>query len=91
METLVPWSAEAIEAALEEARGLVRSDGADLELIEVNEKAARIIMKLDVDNASCATGTCVMPGEILQRLVIDILVRHLPGELELQFVDPRRG
>lgn len=84
------WTTDIIASALAEARALVLSDGADLLLVEANEKAARIVMRLDVTNASCETGTCVMPGEILQRLVADILARHLPGELELEIIDPRR-
>lgn len=85
------WSAESVNAALEEARALVRSDGADLELVEANDKAARIVLRLDVTNASCATGACVMPGDMLEPLVAEAIARHLPGELELQILDPRRG
>lgn len=84
------WQTEAVDAALGEARALVRSDGADLHLVEANEKAARIVLRLDVSDASCATGTCVMPGEILRPLIAEALGRHLPGEFELQLIDPRR-
>ena len=79
-----------IDAALEDARSLVRSDGADLLLVEADAKAARIVLRLDVSDASCATGTCVMPGEMLEPLVFEALARHLPGEFELQLLDPRR-
>jgi hypothetical protein len=87
----VAWSNQAVDAALEEARALVRSDGADLELVEANEKAARIVLRLDVSNASCETGVCVMPGDILEPLVSEAIARHLPGEFELKILDPRRG
>jgi hypothetical protein len=85
------WRTETIDAALEEARALVRSDGADFELIEANEKAARIVLRLDVSNASCETGACVLPGAMLEPLVAEALGRHLPGEFELQIIDPRRA
>lgn len=85
------WQAETVDAALEEARALVRSDGADLELVEANEKAARIVLRLDVSNASCETGACVLPGAMLEPLVAEALGRHLTGEFELQIIDPRRG
>ena len=85
------WQAETVDAALEEARALVRSDGADLELVEANEKAARIVLRLDVSNASCETGTCVLPGAMLEPLVAEAIGRHIPGEFELKILDPRRG
>jgi Fe-S cluster biogenesis protein NfuA len=85
------WPAESVNAALEEARALVRSDGADLELVEANEKAARIVLRLDVTNASCETGACVMPGEILEPLVAEAIARHIAGEFELKILDPRRA
>jgi uncharacterized protein YjfI (DUF2170 family) len=85
------WQAETIDAALEEARALVRSDGADLHLVEANEKAARIVLRLDVGDASCATGACVMPGEMLEPLIAAALGRHLPGEFELRILDPRKA
>jgi Fe-S cluster biogenesis protein NfuA len=87
----VTWQVETIEAALEEARALVRSDGADFELVEANEKAARIVLRLDVSNASCETGTCVMPGAMLEPLVAEAIGRHVVGEFELQILDPRQG
>ena len=85
------WQAETIDAALEEARSLVRSDGADFELVEASEKAARIVLRLDVSNASCETGACVLPGEMLVPLVSEAIGRHLPGEFELQILDPRKA
>ena len=85
------WQTETIAGALEEARALVRSDGADLELVEANEKAARIVLRLDVSNASCATGACVMPGAMLEPLVAEAIARHIVGEFELQILDPRNG
>ena len=84
------WGKETIDAALEEARSLVRSDGADFELVEADEKIARIVLRLDVSNASCETGACVLPGEMLKPLVTEAIARHIPGEFELQILDPRQ-
>jgi hypothetical protein len=84
------WRTEIVDAALEDARSLVRSDGADFELVEANEKVARIVLRLDVSNASCETGACVLPGDMLQPLVAEAIARHIPGEFELQIVDPRQ-
>jgi hypothetical protein len=87
----VSWSKEVVDAALADARALVRSDGADFHLVEANEKTARVVLRLDVSDASCATGACVMPGAMLEPLVAEALARHLDGEFELQIVDPRKG
>lgn len=83
------WTTDRVSAALEEARALVRSDGADLRLIEANEKAARVTMQLELVDTTCATGTCIMPGEILERMIAEIFARHLADELELRILDPR--
>lgn len=85
----MPWPQHVIDAALADARALVRSDGADLELVEADAKASRIVLRLDVDDARCSTGSCVMPGEILRPLIADAIARHLHEEFELRLIDPR--
>lgn len=85
------WSAAQLDAALAEARALVRSDGADLELVEASAGASRIVLRLDLGSVGCATGRCVLPGAMLEPLVAEAIARHLPEELELRIIDPRRA
>ena len=85
------WTAAQLDAALADARALVRSDGADLELVEASPGAARIVLRLELGTADCATGSCVMPGAVLQPLIAEAIARHLPEELELRIIDPRRA
>ena len=83
------WTSELLEAALDEARALVRSDGADLLLVEADTATARVVLKLDVGDETCATGACVMPGEALRPMIADVLSRRLRGALDLRLIDPR--
>lgn len=83
------WTDEQIAAALDAARALVRSDGADLVLIAADARLARIELRLDVTGVHCDTGACVLPGDMLAPMIIAALARHLPGEFELRLDDPR--
>lgn len=83
------WTADAVAAALDAARALVRSDGADLVLVAADARAARIELRLDLDQAHCETGACVLPGEMLEPMIAAVMGRHLPGEFELRLIDPR--
>jgi Fe-S cluster biogenesis protein NfuA len=83
------WTAALLDAALDEARALVRSDGADLTLVEADPATARVVLRLEVGDETCATGSCVMPGDALRPLIADVLARRLRGALDLQLIDPR--
>jgi hypothetical protein len=83
------WTADDVAVALEAARGLVTSDGADLILVAADPRTARIELRLDVDGAHCETGACVLPGEMLQPLIAAALAATLDGEFELRLHDPR--
>jgi hypothetical protein len=85
----VEWTSDAVAAAVEDANTLVRSDGAALVLIGADARAARIELRLDVDDAQCASGACVLPREMLEPLIVAALRRHLPGEFELRLHDSR--
>lgn len=84
------WPPEQVDAALAAARALVRSDGADLTLVEADARTARVVLRLEIGAQECSTGSCVMPSPVLEVLLADAVARHLPGELELRLIDPRR-
>ena len=85
------WSQQAIEAGVEAARTVVRGDGADLILVKADEKRGRIELKLDVTNVNCDTGTCLLPGRMLEGMISAKLQEHLEGEFELRLEDPRQA
>ena len=83
------WTPEAIEAAVGAARVVVRGDGADLVLVNADEKRGEVTLRLDVTNLHCDNGTCLLPGRMLEGLIIAELQQHLDGEFELVLEDPR--
>jgi hypothetical protein len=84
------WSQQAIDAAVDAARSVVRGDGADLILVKADEKRARIDLKLDVTHLTCDDGTCLLPGRLLEPMIAAKLQEHLEGELEVHLEDPRQ-
>lgn len=83
------WTKQSIDDAVEAARSVVRGDGADLVLVEANEKRARIELCLDVSNLHCDNGACLLPGHLLEPMIMARLKDHVDGEFELRLQDPR--
>lgn len=81
--------AAAITAAVEETRSLLRSDGADLRILELDARAARLRLRVDLANVECEA--CVVPPEVLRTVIRSNLERSYPGELEILIEDPREG
>ena len=80
---------EAIHAAVEETRALLQSDGADLRIVEVDPRAARLRVAIDLSKVECQE--CVVPPEVLRIVIRQNLERSYPGELEIVIDDPREG
>jgi hypothetical protein len=80
---------DTVTAALDEVAVLLRSDGADLVLVEANPKTARIEVTLELRDAHCAE--CIVPPELLFEMVGAALGRQLREEFELVLRDPRTG
>jgi hypothetical protein len=78
---------DTVAAALDEVAVLLRSDGADLVLVEANPKTARIDVTLELRDAHCAE--CIVPPELLFEMVGAALGRHVREEFELVLRDPR--
>ncbi len=77
-----------VDVAVEEIAGLLRADGADLQLVDANAKTARIEVALDLSGVECLD--CVLAPEFLEQMIADTLGRHVRGEFELILRDPRR-
>ena len=78
---------EAIHAAVEETRSLLQSDGADLRIVEVDAKAARLRVAVDLSGVECQD--CVVPPEVLRTVIRSNIERGYAGELEILIDDPR--
>lgn len=75
--------------AVEEMRTLLQADGADLVVKELNVPAARLHLVVDLANVECLD--CVVPPEMLRRIIQDSITKKYPGELEILIDDPREA
>lgn len=80
---------EAVAETVDEMGALLRSDGADLRLVDADPKTARIEVALELEDAECED--CVLPPELLEQMISDALARRVRGEFELVLHDPRRA
>lgn len=82
-------AAQAIQSAVEEMQTLMRADGADLVVKELNVPAARLHLVVDLANVECLD--CVVPPDMLRRIIQDSIAKKYPGELEILIDDPREA
>ena len=76
---------DTLASALDEVRVLVRADGGDLVLTQI--EGSRVDLRLIVEGAECAE--CVMPREFLEQVALDILRRKVPAVGAVTIADPR--
>ncbi len=79
---------DAVRVAIDEVGRILRADGGDLVLVEVNPAALRVRLALRLDDVSCAE--CILPPDDLEQTIRLAIGRRVPGELELIVDDPRR-
>jgi Fe-S cluster biogenesis protein NfuA len=75
------------EVAVNDVRALVRPDGADFEVVSIDEAAGHVHLKLIMEGANCEE--CVMPVDILQQIARDVMSRQVPGVKTVTIDDPR--
>ena len=74
-----------ITPALDELRGLVQADGADMTVTSVD--GSTVNLQLVVETASCVE--CVMPREILEQVALNIFQRNGVDADPVVIDDPR--
>ncbi|MGQ0805032.1 MAG: NifU family protein [Actinomycetota bacterium] len=79
--------ADALATAVDEARAIVHADGADFELVSVDDDQGRVELRLVLIAAGCAE--CVMPQQFLEGVVLDILREAVPTVRAVRVDDPR--
>jgi hypothetical protein len=72
---------------LEPARAVLGADGVDLVLLGTEGGVATV--ELLVVDAECAD--CVLPRELLEPVVLDLLRPATPDLVEVRIVDPREA
>ncbi|MEL7208735.1 MAG: hypothetical protein AAGK32_11000 [Actinomycetota bacterium] len=72
---------------LEPARAVLAADGVDLALAGV--EGGVLTVELVVVDAECAE--CVLPRELLEPVVLDLLRPATPDLVEVRIIDPREG
>jgi Fe-S cluster biogenesis protein NfuA len=77
----------AIRPALDEARSLVQADGGDMQLVSLDETQGRLDLKLVLEGASCEE--CVLPRDLLEQIVLNMLQRQVPAVTAVHIDDPR--
>ena len=82
-----PGAAEAIQSAVAEMQALMRADGADLVVKDLNIPAARLHLVVDLTNVECLD--CIVPPDMLRRVIADAVAKKFPGEREIRVDDPR--
>ncbi|MBK7949300.1 MAG: hypothetical protein IPK00_11295 [Deltaproteobacteria bacterium] len=82
-------AATAIQSAVEEMQALMRADGADLVVKELNVPAARLHLVVDLANVECLD--CVVPPDMLRQVIQDAITKKYAGELEILIDDPREA
>jgi Fe-S cluster biogenesis protein NfuA len=66
---------------------MLRADGGDLVLVDVDPRAASIHLRLELAGVSCLE--CILPPDFLRQVISDGLHRKIPGEFDLRLDDPR--
>jgi hypothetical protein len=79
----------AVGVAIDEVARMLRADGADLEVVEIDPRTLRVRLALRYDDVLC--GECLLPPDELAATVEAAIGRRVPGEFELLLDDPRRG
>lgn len=74
-------------AGLAPVQDMIRLDGGDLELVEVDEGTARL--RLLLEDANCAD--CVMPRPVLEAIALQMMQPLVPGLSAVAIDDPREA
>lgn len=83
----MPISEHQLTEAIHRLGAMLRADGADLIVEDVDVRAARIRVAIDVEGASCAD--CILPPEQLCETLRFAFEREVGCEFELVIHDPR--
>jgi Fe-S cluster biogenesis protein NfuA len=75
----------AVDAGLAPVRSILRSDGGDIEFVSVDGDT--VVLRLIIEDANCAE--CVLPGDMLEMVALDLMKPLIPGLMNVRIEDPR--
>ena len=78
---------ERVEQVVDEVRAFVSADGADIQIVQFDDEANRLRLRLDLTGVECLE--CVIPPTMLAAMITDRVHRSLSTELVVQIDDPR--
>lgn len=79
---------DAVQTALVDVAQVLRADGGDIVVVEVDARRDRVSLRLELSGVTCAD--CIVAPDLLRDVVSDALQRGLHRELEVLLEDPRR-
>ena len=77
----------AVVDAFDEIKGLVRADGADMELVGVDASSGTVELRLLLEGVECHE--CVMPRSLLEDIACSMLQKKVPDVERVAIDDPR--
>jgi Fe-S cluster biogenesis protein NfuA len=77
----------AVAGALAGVKSLVQADGGDMELVDVDEGAGAVSLRLVLDGVECHE--CVMPRPLLEDIAGNMLRKTVPDVGRVTIDDPR--
>jgi Fe-S cluster biogenesis protein NfuA len=77
----------AVIDAFDEIKGLVRADGADMELVSVDAASGTVELRLLLEGVECHE--CVMPRPLLEDIACSMLQKKVPDVARVAIDDPR--
>lgn len=77
----------AVKTGIEKVRTLVRADGGDLTVVDIEPEAGIVHLRLVLEDANCAE--CVLPAAYIEEIVLRSLQGLAPEVSRVVVDDPR--
>ena len=81
-------SRAAVATAVDSAGALLRADGADLRLVEIDPERPSVRVEVDISGSNCVE--CIIPPDLLEVMLADAINRSLDTPVTVLVDDPRR-
>ncbi len=85
MQSATELSISDLDKALEKVKELLRADGGDIVVSQVN--GTEVQLRLILENSSCPE--CVLPADVLEPIALQMMSAEIPGLTSVSIADPR--
>ena len=76
-----------MEQVVDDVRAFVSADGADIQIVQFDDAANRLRLRLDLTRVECLE--CVIPPTMLAAMITDRIHRMVSNTLVVEVDDPR--